>query len=221
MHTSFPDKTYLEQLLTFQRSLTNKQEDPIMELLAHSGANLNWIGDYLSDQSLTWEKENLSLDQLWLTGVNPQWNKYIIDEAKRDPMNFRKLAEEHPEFHEWMKETALSNLAILVRYEDAKYKVLDGMHMVLFGLLNKQETIEAYIAYPNSYPQPQCEAHVVYDFFRSYTRGINKDRDGLIAALKFMNKSYVNVKDLLLDRLGPTWQSHDEITLIINEVLKE
>ncbi|MFN7160944.1 MAG: ferredoxin [Candidatus Gracilibacteria bacterium] len=221
MDTSFPDKEYLQQLLHFQKTLTAKQDHALVtELLAHSGTNLNWIGDYISDTSLVWQKKTMNIDDLWLTGVTPEWNKYLIEEADHMPHAFRKLIPAHPEFNLWVQEVPLSHLPILVRYEEGKHKVLDGMYMVLDALLKNCTTIEAYIAKPSGSFQPQCEAHVIYDLLRSYSRGINKDKEGLIGALRFLLNSYSNVKPLLLDRLGPTWQSDDELLLLLKKYLK-
>lgn len=219
---NFPDKEFLKALAGHLRSqIEAHQRNKLSEqIVMYSGAALNWIADYITDENISWERETIFIDQLWLTGTNPEWNKIVIDKCQRSP---RKLKEalRRPAIRKIFKKAEFNPLPILVRYEDEKYKVLDGMHRVIGAILKGKKQIKAWIAMPQGKPSPRCEPHVVYDLLRAYQRGLNKDRKALLIALKFLKKSYGNVEGLLKHRFNKKWLPDDEIQEIIQEALKD
>jgi len=222
MKTSFPDKKFLNKLLKYSKKKADISLDVVEQLLIYSGASLNWIGDYVTDKNAQWTKEKLNIDRLYLTGTNPKWNAIIIDRCKRSPQKLREYFIKNKGAKKLFAEAKYQNLPILIRYEDNQYKVLDGMHRTIAAIRDGKKEINAYIVRLKSRPRPQCEAHLVYDLLRSYNRGINKDKNGLVSVLRFLRHSYSNVDDLLRKRFSkPYIPGDDEIQDIIKISLKD
>jgi len=220
MKTSFPDKKIIEK---FALGLQNKvlpRLSPLEKILVFAGVAMNWQADFLLDETIKWRKKKLKLDDLYLTGTNPRWNAIVIDKCQRSPKKFRDYLLKNPAAKTIFKKAKFSLYPILVHHEDKKLKVFDGMNRVIASLREGKKEIEAWVATPNKKPKPKVEPHVIYDFLRSYHRGINKDRKGLIAALKFLRKSYSNVDQLLKERFNIDWVPSEEIQKIIRDSLK-
>lgn len=217
--TSFPDEKFLAILTKRQKERTEFFQSTEENLLTHAGANLNWIADYVLDLSVCWTKENLNIDDLYLTGTCPEWNAVIIEQCQRSSVKFRELLLQNEKITSMFKEAKFDDLPILVRYEKEKHKVLDGMHRVIGAIRDGHSEIIAFVGRLQGNPQPLCEPHVVYDLLRAYDRGINKNKADLIAALRFLKGSYSNVEMLLRKRFGKSWIPSDEIQGIIEEVL--
>jgi len=222
MQTNFPDKKYLRALIKhLGGKLAKTHRDPIENLLAYSGMAMNWIADYVTDSSILWTKETLPLDSLYLTGTWPEWNKIIIDKSSRSPAKLRQLINSNPKTKNLFKDANWAEIPILIRFEEGKYKVLDGMTRTIAAIRDGKRTITAFVArQKGKRPKPSIEPHVIYDLLRAYHRGLNKDRKSLIIALRFLRKSYTNVDDLLKNRFSKTWVPSDEIQEIIKEALK-
>lgn len=212
-------KSYLKNLAEVLEKQLDAYQTPEQKLMMLSGAKLNWIGDIISDKSIKWTKENLNIDKLYLTGTNPRWNKIIIDFCGRSPIKLRALLLKNKSIATVFKTAKFSSVAILVRHDGDKYKILDGMKRVIAAILLGKKTINAYVALPNGKLKPQCEPHVVYDLLRAYQRGINKDRKSLVIALRFLRKGYSNVDDLLRYRFDKKWLPNEVIQKIIREAL--
>ncbi len=220
--TTFPDLAYLEKLAEAERARFENTNSSLERLLTYSGVALNWMADYLLDPNVIWRNETIAIDSLYLTGTSPEWNKVIIDEAQRSPTKLHILIANKPALSEFFKNAQYDDSPILVRYEDDKNKVLNGMHRVIGAILDGKEHIEAFIGeLKGATYTPVCEPHVVYDLLRAYIRGINPDRKGLIAALKFLRKAYSNVDELLKNRFGPDGIADDDIQAIIQDALTD
>jgi len=216
----FPDQEYLQNLIKHLETRVKSNSTTQDLLLMYSGAAMNWIADFVLDESVEWEKREMEINQLTLTGTNPQWNKIILEQAERSPEKLRELIINNQDIANTFKTAEFNNAPILVRFEDEKYSVLDGMHRVVAAIRDGKKLIAAYTGTPSQNPKPMCEPHVVYDLLKVYHRGLNRDRAGLIAALKFLKQAYVNVEDLLTNRFGPQWIANKDIQEIITEVLK-
>jgi hypothetical protein len=216
----FPDQDYLENLidhLTRKTRQTNKPEDLLLML---SGASLNWIADFVLDESVVWEKREIKVADLYLTGTNPEWNKVIIDKAQRSPEKLQQIMAEIPSVKGLFADCVFDNVPILVRVDGGKLKVLDGIHRLIAAIRDDRKTVIGYVGTKTGDSRPLCEAHVVYDFIRAYQRSAVKDREGLIAALKFLKNNYVNVEGLLRNRFNADWVPDEDVQKIIAEVLK-
>lgn len=218
--TNFPDKKYLDNLIRHEKE-KSKFNDPMDRLMAYSGMSLNWIADYVTDESIRWKKQKLPIKNLYLTGTKPEWNAIIIGQCQRSPQRLKELLKSNLRIKRIFQEAEFKNIPILVRYEDKEYKVLEGMHRAVAAIRDNRQTINAFVAYRKGKFRPRCEAHVIYDLLKAYHRGINKDRNDLIAALRFLSRSYTNVRSLLKNRFSkPYIPSDDKIQDIIREVLK-
>lgn len=219
--TTFPDKTYLEELVSQQEKRFRLSHDTLGQLLTYASSQMNWIADYILDPSMQWKKEELAIDSLYLTGTTPEWNKVIIDQCERSPaslrVRFRDDAAMIPLFEKAMWHPA----PILVHFETEKYKVFDGMHRVVAAIRDGKESITAYVAYASEQFRPVCEPHVVYDLLRAYIRKVTTDRTGLIASLRYLRGCYVNVDDLLRNRFNEGGVPDKDIQAIIEEALKD
>ncbi len=215
---SFPDRKYLENLvdhLTRKTRQTNKLEDLLLML---SGGSLNWVADFILDESVSWEKRDIKVSDLYLTGTNPEWNKIVIEKAERSPGKLKQLFDD-PEVVELFKDLTFEETPILIRFEDGKYKVLDGMHRSIAAIRDNRETISAYVGTQSGTFKPMCESHVIYDLIKGYQRSGYKDREGLVSALRFLKNNYVNVESLLRDRFNSQWVPDQQVQSVIKEVL--
>lgn len=219
--TTFPDQEFLQQLVEHHRRKALSVVDAESEMLLWSGVSMNWIADFLTDESARWEKREIKIDNLYLTGTNPSWNKVIIDQANRSPVKLRQILQAQPELRSLFSEAKFHVLPILIRIDKGKMKVFDGMHRTIGAILADRKTMTAFICTTHGSARPHCEPHVVYDILRSHIRKINQDRPGLIAALRYLRHSYANVDDLLRNRFNHDWVPDDEIQKIIQEALSD
>ncbi len=219
--TNFPDLDYLNGLIKYIKQKNARYEKPLDVLVKECSSSMNWIADYITDENALWTKEKILLDDLYLTGTHPEWNKIIIDKCERSPKKLKELFNSDNKIVKIFTEAKFDEAPILVRHEDGKYKVLDGMKRVIAAIRDDKKTILAYVARLKGRPRPKCEPHLIYDLLKAYHRGLNKDREALITALKFLRKSYGNADYLLKERFSKSWVPSDEIQEIIQEALKD
>lgn len=220
MHTNFPDKDYLEGLAKHLEKKAGER-DSVSRILTSSGALLNSIGDFIADKNIRWERKEIDINNLWLTGTNPEWNEIIIKICERSPQKLREYIQTNASAKKLFRDVVFSEEPILVRYEEEKYKTLDGMHRVVAGIRDGREKILAFIAYPEGNFAPACEPHVVYDIIRAYQRKLNTNKEELICALRFLRKSYSNIDTLLRERFSPEWLPDAEMQEIFKAVFEE
>ena len=221
MPTSFPDKKYLRQFTEYEVAKANDRQDDLDRILTASGVMLNWVGDIMTDPGWQWERRRMMIDELTLTGTNPEWNKVLIDEAQRSPHKFRAMLTADPKLKKMFGQVDSSKRPIMVRRDEDKLKVFDGMHRVIGAILAGRQEIEAFIGTPPAKPQPSCEQHVVYDLMRAYHQKRTTDRPGLVAALHYLRYAYANVDELLRTRFNRDWVADDEIQAIITEARRD
>lgn len=220
--TTFPDPAYLNELIEEERRKFEMDATPLEKLVVYSGTTMNWISDFILDPGISWRKEELPIDELYLTGTTPEWNKIIIEDAARNPQLLRNLLASKSEVRALFGSASWNEKPILFRKDENRNKVFDGMNRVIAGILDGRTQISAYIGELIApIYQPVCEPHVVYDLLRSYFRTINTDRNGLLAALRFLRKSYANVDTLLKHRFNFSGIPDEEIQRIIQEALQD
>lgn len=219
--TTFPDPKYLHELIQSEKTRFEENSTDLEKLVTYTSASLNWISDFVLDPGIMWQRRTLLIEELYLTGTIPEWNKVIIDEAQRDPQQLKDLFDTKPAIKDLFKAAVWNEKPILVRKEDGKNKVFNGMHRVIAAIRDEKKEIDAFVGEltDNSY-HPVCEPHVVYDLLRAYIRKINTDRDGLIIALRFLRKAYTNVDALLRYRFDSSGIPDKEIQLIIKASLE-
>jgi hypothetical protein len=218
---NFPDPTYLEALARHLREQFEAHNSTLDRLVTYAGATLKWDGDFLTDPNVRWSKEALDINSITLTGVGPEWNKIIIEQCDRSPEKLRALIQTDAAVAKLAQGVPTDRQPIMVRADGDKLKTLDGMKRVIAAIRDGQDTIAAYVAHLDGKPRPQCEPHVIYDLLRSYERGINTDKDGLITALRYLRRSYANVDMLLRERFNGGWMHDDRTGEVIRQVLEE
>lgn len=220
--TSFPDADYLRGLVDAQKKKVEGYQTPAELLVMWSGATLTWMGDLFTDPTVRWSKEAIDIGTLSLTGTHPEWNAVVIDRAERSPAKLREIFVAEPETRALFADAAWSDLPILVHVDaNGALRVFDGMHRVIAGIRDGQLSIVAWIGRRTEGvpPMPSCEPHLIYDLLRAYQIGANRDRAGLVAALRFVKKAYGNAEELMRVRFGPEWVPNAELQSILTEVL--
>lgn len=190
------------------------------ELLMYSGVLLNWVGEWLTDPSVQWEKRDLRVDDLTLTGTNPTWNEIVLDRAQRDPRKLRELLRD-PEIAGLFTRAQWLSIPILVRIDPqdaAKLKVLDGMKRTIAAIRDGRESIEAWVATRTGPGCPCIEAHVIYDLLRAAQQGRGSLED-LRASLRFLLQTYGNTRHLLEHRFNAEWVRDPQLNALVREAL--
>lgn len=214
----FP-KSYLEALAkNHQEKVSQSLQHPTDRLLIYSGSLLNWVGEYINDEGISWELKKIPVDSLTLTGTGPEWNKIIIKRAETKPSKLRKFFKD-PKIKNIFKEATFTDVPILVRAEGNKLKVLDGMKRVIAAIRDGRNEIRAYVGTRKSKAQPKIEPHVIYDFIRAFQQRGGNEED-FKASLRFLINAYSNARKLLKTRLGPRWIDDKKINQLVDEVLK-
>ncbi len=219
--SSFPDKKLLHDIADAESAKVAAWQSDTDRIVTASGALLNWVGDILSDEGWTREEQAVDVDALTLTGTNPAWNAIVIDRAERSPKKLRELWATERETRQPFESIAHDARPILVRREGNELKVFDGMHRTLAAIRDGKPILAALIGTPPSVPRPTCEAHVVYDLLRPWQQHRTTDRAGLLAALRYLRRTYGNVDSLLVERFGPVWIPDQELQSIIQEALRD
>lgn len=217
---------YLEQLADRQEAKSKAwKDDARHRILVHAGVGLNWIGDFLGNSKIKWEKISLPISQIQMTGTEPEWNELFIEKCARDPLKLLELLKADAALHDtvsrWAGSSKSADLPILVRRDGDKFKVLDGMHRFVAQVLAGLQAVEVWA--PVSEELPICESHVVYDLIRGYIRNARDKRgkEELYCALKLLNRTYSNVGDLLKNRFNEKWVPDNDVQEVIRRVLTE
>lgn len=224
MPSSQIPRKYLEDLVQNHHDKVWKNLTPEDRLLMYSGARLNWVGEYINDENINWERRRLKIDDLTLTGTNPTWNKITIEQAERKPAKLRELMK-NPKIRKVFAQSKFAKVPILVRTKEkdgeTQLLVLDGMNRVIAAIRDGINEIDAYVGTRNGKPKAKIEPHVLYDLIRAYQqRGGNID--DLMAALRFLVNAYDNARGLLLERFSGDWIRDEELSKKIKEqVLNE
>lgn len=209
---------YLQILVEHSRKKVEEKSTMLDKLQMYAGALLQWTSYAINDKNYEWRMaEDFLIDDLYLTGTNPEWNKIIIDTCQRSPQKFRIWLKNNRA--ELFDGVIYSDIPIWVREEDGKYQIFDGMHRVIGAMIEGKDRINVIIGKLSRIPNPTCEPHVVYDLLVPFARGYNRDFQGLKSALMYLKKSYSNVDYLLKYRFNADWEKDVEMQQIIKEVL--
>lgn len=202
-------------------------EGTLGHTFAISGISLGYIADCVMQDGLLWNEKEIALKDLWLSRTNPIWDAIIVNRCSRSAENLKDFIESNPQDSKIFPDQTFCDLPILVKFEGDKYKVLDGMKRVIAAIKTGRSTIGAFVSeeipLPKKFPEGEhkCEARVIYSLLNAYQLGINKDKDALIAALRFLRQSYDNVSYLLRHRFSESWFQGAEMKEVIEESLKD
>ncbi len=217
---------YIEGLADHEDEKSKSFLDPRKRILVNAGIRLNWIGDFLANPNIKYQKTEVPINQVLFTGTTPDWNNVLIDKCERSVDKFLKLIEQDEEIKKrFTHEASFGNEPILMRGPDEKgfYRVFDGMHRFVGAVAEKRKTVMAYVPINEDKHLPVCEPHTVYDLIRGFQRHA-KDINGkteLYYALKLLARTYENVIELLKNRFNSTYVADDEVQEIIKKVIKE
>jgi len=199
-----------------KEKVEEKLQDPADRLLMYSGSLLNWVGETINDESISWKLETIPLEKIVMTGTSPEWNKITLEKAGRDPMKLRKLFEDG-NIRNIFKESKFSDVPILIREtEKREYKVLDGMNRVIAAARDGIDEIRAYVGRSKGESQAKIEAHVIYDLIRGFQlRGGSED--DFKAAIRLLLHTYSNTRGLLENRFSKDWVPDEKVQRLIEE----
>lgn len=214
----FP-KQYLEGLAKNLQGKAHQELEPSGQILMYSGSRLNWIGEYINDESIHWELRTLEVDSLTLTGTNPQWNEITLVQAQADPSKLRELLKDD-KVRQLFDQAKFSDVPILVRTEDDKLKLLDGMNRTIAAIRDGIDEIQAYVGTRIGEPRAEIEPHVIYDIIKAYEQRGGNPND-FKASLRFLLHSYSNTRVLLEKRFSADWISDPKVQDVLNEILKD
>ena len=217
---------YIQDLANHEDEKSKSFLDPRKRILVNAGIRLNWIGDFLANPKIKYEKKEVPTGKVLFTGTNLEWNKVLVDKCERSVEKFQKLIEQDEKIkHRFTEEASFGNEPILMRGPDEKgfYRVFDGMHRFVGAVIKKRKTVSAYVAINEDKHLPVCEAHTVYDLIRGFQRHA-RDENGkteLYHGLKLLARTYENVIDLLENRFNSTYVADDEVQEIIKKVINK
>jgi len=214
--TDFP-QDYLKGLEENHREKVEASTDSAQRILMYSGARLNWIGEYINDESVHWKLEKVPVDSLTLTGTGPEWNKITIEQAERSPVKFRELLSE-PHVAAMFESCQFVDIPILVRKEGEELKIIDGMNRTIAAIRDNIPEIQAYIGTRDGNAMPIVEPHVVYDFLKAFEQR-GGDEEDFKGGLRFLINAYSNVRELLETRFSEEWIRNEKLNALIKEVL--
>lgn len=217
---------YLEDLAKHEDKKSKSFLDPRKRILVNAGIRLNWIGDFLANPNIKYKRKDISINHVLFTGTTPDWNKVLIDKCERSVKRFQELIEQDEKIKKkFSKEASFGNETILMRGPDEKgfYRVIDGMHRFIGAVIEKNETVTAYVPINEDKHLPICEPHTVYDLIRGFQRHAKDDngKSELYHALKLLARTYKNTLELLENRFNFTYVADEEVQEIIKRVIKE
>lgn len=200
-------------------------EDPRTKILVHSGALLNWHGDFLGNPEIKHQKKKLPVDKIQFTGTNLEWNEILLVKCERSPARLRELIRHDSKIKgQLLRETSFDYEPICVRDSEERgfYKVWDGMHRFVGKVLKGEKEIWVWHTVNEDETLPYCEAHTVYDLIRGFQRNAHDKlgKKDLIHGLRLLNRTYANVKGLLLNRFNINYVFDEEVQDAIRQALK-
>ena len=210
---------YLEALAeNHKERVEERLQDPADRLLMYSGALLNWVGERINDESISWKLETLPLKKIVMTGTSPEWNRITLKKAEKDPMKLRKLFEDE-HIRNIFKDSKFADVPILIREtEEGEYKVLDGMNRVIAAARDGIDEVRAYVGRSMGDSQAKVEAHVIYDLIRGFQLRGGSEED-FKASIRFLVNTYLNTKDLLENRFNIDWVGDEKVQKLIKEAI--
>lgn len=189
---------------------------------------LNSIHQYLTNDKYSWTLENISINKILLTGMNPIINKYTLDVCSRNPKKFVK---------QWkndaiMRIDLISNgfdvkiennvkFPIITFKEGDKFVILDGMHRTLTSIIANKKHIKGWVGrIAKSNGQPLINNSQSMFLFRTWKNAKNKNDDLKNALCKIGSeilKNYRNGHESLIDRIA-SWSSDEEFKNIFKKI---
>jgi hypothetical protein len=177
----------------------------------------------LTDDSYSWELEDIAIKDLMLTGMGPVVDPITLEKSERDPLKFKKLWENDPQIRKTLTEDAditekvATDYPIIVFEREAKLAVFDGMHRSLATIISGKPTIQAWtgrVTNPNG--KPLLNSSMSLLLWKMWKNSEAKD-DELKKAIRRIGEKvvadYRNGHDSLVERVAG-WSRDDEFKQI-------
>lgn len=193
------------------------------------GWKLKWVFQILSDDKYQWRLKDIPLEKIYLTGMSPLIDKYVIKKFNRNPLAFAKAWKVNKIMRQEIIKTGFSahkerdDFPILVYKIGDSFRVFDGMRRVLLALTKNKKSIKAWAGYKiNAKGRPLISANRCYFLSNLYNQAKSKDKileKSIIKIGKEINKNYRNGREVLLKRVIG-WSHDQKIKSIFAEMIK-
>ncbi len=193
------------------------------------GWKLKQVFAVLSDDKYQWKLVNIPLRKIYLTGLSPTLDKYIVKKFNHNPLAFAKAWKTDKIMRQEILNTGFSahkerdHFPILVYKLGENYRVFDGLRRSLLALINGNSTVKAWVGYRvKAKGRPLISANRCYFLSNLYNQAENKDKvleKAIIRIGKEINKDYRNGREMLLKRVIG-WSYDQKIKRIFAEMIK-
>lgn len=111
----------------------------------------NSVFDYVEGGQSRWEKREVSIDDIVLTGMGEDLTEIIYgDQVQRNPRKFVEYIKSHQDDERLTqissRHVSENRKTMILREDDGKLKMLDGSHRFLSMVMNGATSVSAYIA---------------------------------------------------------------------------
>ncbi|MDO8592794.1 MAG: hypothetical protein Q7R92_03430 [bacterium] len=193
------------------------------------GWRLNSVFTILSDEKFQWKLKDIPTNKIYLTGMSPVFDKYVIKKFNHSPEAFAKAWNNSKIMRQELTKAGLAehkkidNSPVSVYKLADNYRVFDGMHRVLLALTKNQKNIKAWVGYKiNAKGKPLISANRCYFLSNLYNQAKSKDKNlekSIVRIGKQINKDYRNGKEVLLKRIIG-WSHDQKIKSLFAEMIK-
>jgi hypothetical protein len=132
----------------------------------------------LSDPRFFWKKRRIPVKDVFLTGMSPLMDEYIIKRCDRDPRVFGEMWKKDKRMRDKIRKSGFSahserdHFPVFVVCVDGKYRVFDGMRRTLLAVIGNKEYITAWVGYPKRKEgTPAISEGFCYVFSQIYRNG--------------------------------------------------
>lgn len=193
------------------------------------GWKLKQVFAILSDDKFQWKLKVIRLQDIYLTGMSPVMDKYIIKKFNHNATAFAKAWKINKIMRQEIAKTGFSahnerdGFPVLAYRLGDSYRVFDGMRRVILALTRNQPTIKAWVGYKiNAKGRPLISANRCYFLSNLYNQAKSKDKSlekAITRIGKEINKDYRNGRETLLKRIIG-WSHDQKIKSIFADMIK-
>ncbi|MDD4901132.1 MAG: hypothetical protein PHS62_03435 [Patescibacteria group bacterium] len=193
------------------------------------GWKLKQVFSLLSDDKFQWKLKNVNLKNIYLSGMSPALDKYLVKKFNHDPLAFAKGWRHSKTMRQEILRSGLAahknrdHFPVLLYKAGESYRVADGMRRVLIALIKNRTAIKAWVGYKvNAKGRPLISANRCYFLSNLYNQAKSRDKaleKALTRIGKEINKDYRNGRELLLKRIVG-WSHDQKIKSIFAEMIK-
>lgn len=184
---------------------------------------LNGVHQYLTDDSFSWQLEDVALKDLMLTGMGPVVDPITLDLCERDPLKFKKEWANNPNVRKTLTTDAdittqlTTSYPIIVFEREGKLAVFDGMHRTLATIISGKDSIQAWVGrVTNPQGKPLINSQMSMLLWKVWKASDTKDEE-LKKTLRRIGEEivvdYRNGHDSLVERIAG-WSRDDEFIKI-------